>query len=258
MATTRTRKQTATTTARTRKPAAPRTRTRKPAAVRKPRVVTLKGTPENIESIYLLASEEERRIGRTWYPGFLADIVATAGAAGFLNPDDSVPMLAGITAAFSIQRSPNNNLVALDAFVRDRITGGNSRTKKARYYHSSMQDGKARKIWAGVDPMDALRGPKERAFAGAIAGDTESVVIDGHAWCVWTGKRESTSTVKVPSKGPQRVACEEAYRTVARKYHVSASVIQATTWIVWRRLHQGEVTLKQLRSTVSGDFATVK
>ena len=78
-----------------------------------------------------------------------------------------------------------------------------------------------------VQGFDALRGPKTNAFARAIAGDTDAVVID--VWmcrAVDLGRDDPTIT--------QYREISQAVREVAAEYGITARTMQALVWIIAR------------------------
>ena len=78
-----------------------------------------------------------------------------------------------------------------------------------------------------VHGFDALKGPKTNAFARAIAGDTDAVVID-----VWMCR-----AVGLDRDDPTIVQYREisaAVREVAAEYSITARTMQALVWIIVR------------------------
>lgn len=73
----------------------------------------------------------------------------------------------------------------------------------------------------------ALRGPKTNAFAKAIAGDVNAVVID-----VWMCKAVDES-MSSPNK-TQYQCMSEAVEKVAREFKITPRTAQALIWIVKR------------------------
>jgi hypothetical protein len=75
--------------------------------------------------------------------------------------------------------------------------------------------------------FDALRGPKTNAFARAIAGDEDAIVID--IWMMRAALVDSDS----PNKTQYR-EMSEAVSVIARKTGMTNRTIQALIWIVIR------------------------
>ena len=81
-------------------------------------------------------------------------------------------------------------------------------------------------INAKADGFAALNGPKTNAFARAIAGDVDAVVID-----VWMAR--AAGVKDSPSKG-EYTMCADAVRTIAAETGLSPRTVQALIWIVVR------------------------
>jgi len=75
--------------------------------------------------------------------------------------------------------------------------------------------------------FDALKGPKTNAFARAIAGDQNAVVID--IWMMRAAKMEKDS----PTKG-QYVEMSQAVKRVSAQYEMTPRTCQALIWILVR------------------------
>jgi len=78
-----------------------------------------------------------------------------------------------------------------------------------------------------TDGFDALKGLKTNAFARAIAGDTDAVVID--VWMCRAAMLDNDS----PNVGQYRML-SEACRTVAAEFGITPRTAQALIWIVVR------------------------
>lgn len=78
-----------------------------------------------------------------------------------------------------------------------------------------------------TDGFDALKGLKTNAFARAIAGDTEAVVID-----VWMCRAAMLDTDS-PNVGQYRMLTE-ACKNVAAEFGLTPRTAQALIWIVVR------------------------
>jgi hypothetical protein len=110
------------------------------------------------------------------------------------------------------------------------------------YAHGIMPKGLKAHVAAAdrcvVDGFDGLRGLKTNAFARAIAGDGNAVVVDvwmcRAAGLVWGDKSKKAGTLKdAPNKG-EYYAIAEAVRTVAAEYSMTPAMMQAMIWIVVR------------------------
>ena len=218
-----------------------------------PKAFVPAGSVANIRRTLESATPSQIQRGMRWYREFSAACLESAAKAGFLAGRNATrrQTIIGIAAAFSIQRSPNCNLATLHRFVVDMLAGY-SKPQRGKCWHTPQQDAKALAIWNGTDPSDALTGPKESAFYANILGDPEHVTVDGHAYAIWTGQRITTNKISVPSKGPQRAACIEDYRSVAAEYGITPSDVQAITWVSWRDTHQTDK--EKARRSFGGDW----
>lgn len=121
---------------------------------------------------------------------------------------------AAIVSAFSPRERWASNVQKAYAFANGKpVTGLSNNLKMAN-------DAKAH-------GFDALRGQKTNAFARAIAGDNNAVVID-----VWMCRAANASTDS-PSKGLYNILAD-AVRIVADEYGISPRTCQALIWIVIR------------------------
>lgn len=184
-----------------------------------------------IEMAYRSASPAERRLGRQWYP--LAQEAARA-----IDPDD-VERAAGVIAAFSPRERWHVNLAHAAAYIgwSDDDTQGLSDEPRVTF---ATQQRKAFKIAGGENPLDVLRGPKERAFYRAIMGDRDAVTVDTWAYrlsdALWAPHpTRHDQFAETPGITPRRYEdIAAAYRLAAKHLGVSARDLQATTWITVR------------------------
>ena len=112
-----------------------------------------------------------------------------------------------------------------------RVTWAQNKRKAFQYAHGIMPKGLRSHVAAAdrcvSDGFDGLRGLKTNAFARAIAGDGNAVVVD-----VWMC-RAARLGKDAPNKGEYH-AIAEAVRTVAAEYSMSPAMMQAMIWIVVR------------------------
>jgi hypothetical protein len=76
--------------------------------------------------------------------------------------------------------------------------------------------------------FDALNGPKTNAFARAIAGDENAIVID-----TWMVKAAGMDSKKSLSKGAYNMLAD-AVSIVAAEFDIAPRIAQALIWIVYR------------------------
>lgn len=112
-----------------------------------------------------------------------------------------------------------------------RVTWAQNKRKAMDYAHGITPKGLKAHVAAAdrcvVDGFDGLRGLKTNAFARAIAGDGNAVVVD-----VWMC-RAARLGKDAPNKGEYN-AIAEAVRTVAAEYGMTPAMMQAMIWIVVR------------------------
>lgn len=185
----------------------------------------------NITAVFRSASPELIDEGIAWYAD--ARLIADALAAKNNVP---VHVAAGVLAALSPLNAWGNNV---NLAARMLASGG---TMTTGYLHANLA--KARRIIAEGN-VSALGGLKVTNFyASIISGGAEGVTIDRHAWCIAHNDRSKSNNV--PKLSPKRYAeIAERYRRAAlilsREYGMplSPAVVQAVTWVVWRRRYWG-------------------
>lgn len=197
--------------------------------------VTLQPSPRNIIRVFEDATAEQREAGMSWYRD-------AHGAAASLDPDNP-RRAAGVIAALSPQTSwPRNLELAARAYADGKASGTLGRSVA-----------QADAILAGADPLDALRGPKVRAFFALIADpdDPDTVVIDRHAVDIAVGKRQAVrerdQAFPLARRG-RYARFADTYRKAARRLGVTAGQAQAVTWVAWRDQYAGTRTPAGARS----------
>jgi hypothetical protein len=97
---------------------------------------------------------------------------------------------------------------------------------------------KALAIKNGADPLTVLVGNKVRAFYASIIakGETDAVCVDRHAMAIVAGRkltdREQGGIINVGVYD----AVALAYVDAAAALGLAPAVLQAITWVTWRRL----------------------
>jgi hypothetical protein len=130
------------------------------------------------------------------------------------NLNASLEIGAGVVSAFSPRERWASNITKSVAFsLGHAVSGLKNNTKMAN------------DVVAGG--IDALKGLKTNAFARAIFGDTDAVVVD--VWMMRAAKMPTDS----PTQG-QYHALTEAVETVAREFGLTPRTTQALIWIVVR------------------------
>ena len=159
--------------------------------------------------IILTATMSQVEAASVWY--FEAQEVAEDVAE---NMGASLEIGASIVSAFSPRNRWANNVAQALAFSMNKPVSGLG--NNIRMAQDAMTLG-----------FDALKGLKTNAFARAIAGDTDAVVID-----VWM-MRAANMPTDSPTKGMYR-ELSEAVRIVASEFGLTPRTAQALIWIIVR------------------------
>ena len=154
--------------------------------------------------------------------------------------------VAGVIAALSPNNKWNRNLIDAYNLARAYVENGVYDADRIKVSTFNTNKDKAIRILAGLDPLDVLGGLKVRAFYKLIFNPTvkDVVCIDGHSYSIWAGER--IATYKTPKITPKMYdAIQRDYIDSARIVSeikgqtITASQLQAITWIVQRNLYRG-------------------
>lgn len=91
---------------------------------------------------------------------------------------------------------------------------------------------RARKAMESEHPLGTINGPKTRAFAANILGDTEAVTVD--VWAARVAFGFGVDAESLLAKVGVYEAVAHCYRVAAAQHGVSPRTEQATDWIVAR------------------------
>jgi len=96
---------------------------------------------------------------------------------------------------------------------------------------------KAERILYGADPLTVLSGNKVRAFYSTILDPKgfDIPVIDRHAFDIAVGRVTDDATRSLLGKRGVYAEFGAAYVQAAKTAGVSASQMQAVTWVAWRK-----------------------
>jgi hypothetical protein len=164
---------------------------------------------DTFRSIIMQATLAQTEAAAVWY--FDAQEVAEDVAE---NLGASLEIGASVVSAFSPRERWSSNVAKALAFSQGKPVAGLS---------NNIRMAEAAKV-AG---FDALKGLKTNAFARAIAGDTDAVVID-----VWMMRAAGMPTDS-PNKTQYREV-SEAVRNVAAEFGITPRTAQALIWIIVR------------------------
>lgn len=189
----------------------------------------------NILACYDAADEVERVAGGGWYPAAQDEARRLVDAYGV-----SLNVAAGVLAALSPRNRWSRNVADAAGMVAAFHVGGTSAAVGVKVCTFTPNKMKAIAILEAVSPTAdevaaILSGRKLRSFFGCIIGAADCC-IDGHAVAIALGKRIVLS--KTPSLSASRYAAYQvAYGMAAQARGISASTIQAVTWVAYRNSH---------------------
>lgn len=190
----------------------------------------------NIKAIYQLATLTERQDGVAWYP--VAHCVALELADRY---EVTECQAIGVIAALSPRNKWERNVRDAESLIQAFVSGGPEQAMLAKVCTFTGNKAKAVRILQTVDPTaDEVRailsGPKLQEFFGCILGHRDEVCIDGHAFCIWAANR--TGLKDVPAIGVKlRRQIKADYKAAAKALGQPPAVVQAVTWVAWRRIH---------------------
>jgi len=130
------------------------------------------------------------------------------------NLNTTLEVGASVVSAFSPRERWSTNVAKALAFSQGKPVAGLS--NNVRMAEAALAQG-----------FDALKGLKTNAFARAIAGDTDAVVID--VWMCRAANLDSDS----PNVGQYRMLAD-AVREVAAEFGITPRTAQALIWIIIR------------------------
>ena len=192
---------------------------------------------KNIISVYNLATVSDRAIGQSWYGRALA--FARNLAADYHI--DAITIV-GVIASISPRNRWERNMIDAESMVKVSAAGGdfNDLMSLKVCTFSRNKEKAARILSEDITDRDQLlailKGPKLQEFFNCILGDSEDVCIDGHAYCIWAGDR--VTLANVPSIGIKlRRTIKADYIQAAKILGVAPHIVQAVTWVTWKRLH---------------------
>lgn len=176
----------------------------------------------NVLAVYRTADDAQRADGMTWYVEAHALAITLARSAGH-----DILRAAGVISALSPRMNwARNQTLAIRTYAEGGISAG------ALGVSVRLADA----IYNGADVMSTLKAPKTRAFATVIADptDTQNVVIDRHAMSVAHGRQTTDAESAALGRKGWYEAYATAYRKAAAEVGITASQMQAVTWVAWR------------------------
>lgn len=192
---------------------------------------------QSILSVYNLASVTDRQQGQSWYARALA-------FARNLAADHNIDTMTivGVIAALSPRNRWERNMQDAESMVKVSAAGGTyadlMRLKVCTFSTGKQKAAKilTENITNRDELLATLKGPKLCEFFNCILGDSGDVCIDGHAYSIWVGDR--ITLANVPSIGVKlRRNIKADYQEAAKVLGVQPHVVQAITWVCWKRIH---------------------
>ena len=192
---------------------------------------------QNIIAVYNLASVSDKNQGSDWYARaytFAHQLSTQTGLNAWT--------IVGVIAALSPRNRWERNMQDAESMVKVAAAGGNYKDlMKLKVCTFKTGKDKAARILSGnvtdkAELLAILKGPKLCEFFNCILGDSGDVCIDGHAYSIWVGDR--ITLANVPSIGKKlRQTIKADYQAAAAILGVEPHVVQAITWVCWKRLH---------------------
>ena len=192
---------------------------------------------QHILAVYNLASVADKNSGADWY----ARALTFADNLGEVY-DLPYAQVVAVIAALSPRNKWERNMADAESMVKAYANGAtfdDLMSLKVCTFSTGKQ--KAATILSeNITDKDQLRatlkGPKLIEFFNCILGDSGDVCIDGHAFSIWSGDR--ITLANVPSIGKKlRQSIKADYQAAAKIAGVQPHVIQAITWVTWKRIH---------------------
>ena len=179
----------------------------------------------------------DKQQGQSWYARALAFAEELSD-----QYDLETTTIVGVIAALSPRNRWERNMQDAESMVKIAAAGGDyNDLLSAKVCTFSVGKKKAAKILTeAINDRDALlatlKGPKLQEFFNCILGDSGDVCIDGHAYSIWAGDR--ITLANVPSIGVKlRRTIKTDYKAAAEILGVEPHVVQAVTWVCWKRIH---------------------
>jgi hypothetical protein len=181
------------------------------------------GFVENIRSSIHEASPKQRDVGRNLFDQVNAQAQYMGRNRGGLH------RAAGIIAATSVQTNWDQNMAAAHHVLKSKPGEYNDEDEKFGNMH---QMHKARLIQEGHDPLDVLRGPKERSFFQNIVDprDPHPVTIDRHAHDA--AVRQKFGEARRGLRSIQRYGIlQDAYKEAGSREGMLGNQAQSIAWL---------------------------
>jgi hypothetical protein len=189
-----------------------------------------------IIAVYNLASLSEIQDGERWYA--FANTFAESLADQY---NVSRLKVYGVIASLSPRNRWERNMIDAESMVKVYSAGGTYEDLIAlKVCTFSANKIKAARILtlkcaSDTEVKAILSGPKMIEFYHCIQ-ELDDLCIDGHAYSIWLGDR--VTLANVPSIGKKlRQTIKADYHEAAKILGLNPYIVQAITWVTWKRIH---------------------
>jgi hypothetical protein len=179
--------------------------------------ITAAAMTANILATWEQATAAIREQGAQWY-GEAREAAATMAA----QSGKSIDVAAAVIAHLSPRTTWARNVAGATSLL---LTG-----EAPGCIGANVE--RARKAIDAADPIATINGPKTRAFAANILGDTDAVTVD--VWALRVALASKTVDEKILARKGGYELVAGAYRAAAAEAGVSPATMQAATWVVAR------------------------
>jgi len=186
---------------------------------------------DEIIRVFLQSNAEDRTRGMNAYKQYHNRILEVDNRWRFFNPEGSC----GAFAALSPNNDESGNFRDLSNLLKAWDECKDMSQVEVSTYRLNRD--KAAQIIRGAPPLSVLGGNKTRAFFSCLFNpdDRYSVVVDGHMYSIWHGRRFRMSEAKLTDSLYARIS--EDIRVAAANYRLLPSQMQAVCWFAWKRIH---------------------
>lgn len=179
---------------------------------------------ENVLILYDGATADEKHLGHAWYPLATELLSGIAAESGF-----PLATIASATAAMSPQISWERNVRAIQLLTVGHVPIDPLRVNVEKAV-AILRDR------ATLPDKYFIAAPKVCAFARNLQGDSSVVTIDTHMLQAIVADPASLQSVR-PTLYP---VLSDIVVSAAKRCHVAPCALQATVWLVWKRVYSPE------------------
>lgn len=178
----------------------------------------------NILRTYNRALPGDVATGLEWYPEANRIMREWSHSTG-----RSVANVAAVTAALSPQLRWERNLILADDLIHGREPSING------VIRTNWDKASALYTWQLEDTRFVFKqGPKVHNFSHNLEGDYSYVTVDTHAAEIAAGMPLAGMSVGTEARYNKVV---QAYRAAGQESGLSPAMIQAVTWVTWKRMY---------------------